>query len=88
MEYLEGEPLRETLERRGVLPVAEVAEILRQAASGLHAAHKLGIIHRDLKPDNIFLTSEDVGVPLVGIGARISHSVLLGEDVGRCGGGS
>ncbi len=59
MEYLEGESLRQALARRGALPVAEVADILRQAARGLNAAHKLGIIHRDLKPDNIFLTYPD-----------------------------
>jgi serine/threonine-protein kinase len=59
MEFLEGESLREALARRGALPVAEVAEILQQAARGLNAAHKLGIIHRDLKPDNIFLTYPD-----------------------------
>ena len=56
MEFLEGESLRQALARRGVLPVAEVAEILQQPARGLNAAHKLGIIHRDLKPDNIFPT--------------------------------
>ena len=56
MEFLEGETLRDVLKRRGALPVAEVAEILEQAAQGLNAAHELGIIHRDLKPDNIFLT--------------------------------
>jgi serine/threonine-protein kinase len=65
MEYLEGETLREVLKRRGALPVTEVAEILRQAARGLNAAHKLGIIHRDLKPDNIFLTWGDEGDPVV-----------------------
>src|ERR1035437_1663796 len=61
MEFLEGESLREVLKRRGALPLAEVAEILQQAARGLNAAHKLGIIHRDLKPDNIFLTHSDDG---------------------------
>jgi eukaryotic-like serine/threonine-protein kinase len=61
MEFLEGESLREALQRRGALPVTEVAEILQQAARGLNAAHKLGIIHRDLKPDNIFLTHGDEG---------------------------
>ena len=67
MEFLEGESLRQTLKRRGQLPVLEVAEILEQAARGLNAAHKLGIIHRDLKPDNIFLTyPDDVGATLVG----------------------
>jgi serine/threonine-protein kinase len=67
MEFLEGESLREVLQRRGALPVAEVAEILQQTARGLNAAHKLGIIHRDLKPDNIFLTypDDDVGAGLV-----------------------
>jgi serine/threonine-protein kinase len=59
MEYLEGEPLRLALRRRGALPVAECAEILQQAARGLNAAHRLGIIHRDLKPDNLFLTRGD-----------------------------
>jgi serine/threonine-protein kinase len=59
MEFLEGESLRQALSRRAALPVAEVAEILQQAARGLNAAHKLGIIHRDLKPDNIFLTYPD-----------------------------
>jgi serine/threonine-protein kinase len=65
MEYLEGEPLRVVLRRRGALPVAECAEILQQAARGLNAAHKLGIIHRDLKPDNLFLTGGDEGELIV-----------------------
>ena len=65
MEYLEGEPLRTTLRRRGALPVAECADILQQTARGLNAAHKLGIIHRDLKPDNIFLTRGDEGELIV-----------------------
>jgi serine/threonine-protein kinase len=67
MEYLEGESLRQILRRRGSLPLPETAEILKQAARGLNAAHRLGIIHRDLKPDNIFLTHDDDGQPLVKI---------------------
>ena len=67
MEYLEGETLRQTLARRGALPAAEAGEILTQAARGLSAAHRLGIIHRDLKPDNLFLTHDDEGRPLVKI---------------------
>jgi serine/threonine-protein kinase len=84
MEYLEGESLRDVLQRRGALPVPEVAEILQQAARGLNAAHKLGIIHRDLKPDNIFLTysDDDVGAPLVGahgVGAGLVPALPLGD---------
>ena len=79
MEFLEGESLAQALTRRGPLPVAEVAEILQQAARGLNAAHKLGIIHRDLKPDNIFLTyQDDAAAPLAG-----AHGALaFPHDVG------
>jgi hypothetical protein len=51
----------------GSLPLPKVAEILQQAARGLHAAHKLEIVHRDLKPDNIFLAQDDEGRLLVKI---------------------
>jgi serine/threonine protein kinase len=80
MEFLEGESLRQALQRRGALPVAEVAEILLQAANGLNAAHELGIIHRDLKPDNIFLTRNRGGklkVKIVDFGiAKLRESAM------------
>jgi len=80
MEYLDGETLRGALDRRGALPLPEVAEILQQAARGLNAAHKLGIIHRDLKPDNIFLTRGDEGelvVKVVDFGiAKLRESAM------------
>jgi eukaryotic-like serine/threonine-protein kinase len=57
MELLEGETLRERLER-GPLPVRKAVEIGTQIAYGLAAAHERGIVHRDLKPDNIFLTKD------------------------------
>jgi serine/threonine-protein kinase len=56
MELLEGETLRERLER-GPLPQEEALESAIQIARGLSAAHGKGFIHRDLKPDNIFLTN-------------------------------
>jgi len=67
MEYLEGETLRQVLEKHGALSLSVCTEILSQIARGLSAAHKLGIIHRDLKPDNIFLTHDDDGRALVKI---------------------
>ncbi len=79
MEFLEGESLRQALTRRGALPVAEVAEILQQAARGLNAAHKLGIIHRDLKPDNIFLTypDEDAVAPVSPPASNVSQPLNI-----------
>ena len=57
MEFIEGETLTRRLEREPVVPAPRVAEIVRQIASGLTAAHELPepVVHRDLKPDNILL---------------------------------
>ena len=93
MEFLEGESLRQAMKRRGPLPVAEVAEILLQAARGLNAAHKLGIIHRDLKPDNIFLTypEDDSVAPVacpdlsVSPPAKVVRAPLVGARNVRAG---
>ncbi len=56
-ELLEGRSLREAL-ADGPLPARKAADIARQVARGLAAAHSKGIVHRDLKPENIFLTDE------------------------------
>jgi serine/threonine-protein kinase len=55
MELLEGENLDEVV-ARGVFPLAEFAQLARQALEGLIAAHHVGLIHRDLKPSNVMLT--------------------------------
>ena len=55
MELLEGESLGDALERRGPLPVEQIASILVPVVSAIGAAHEAGVIHRDLKPENVFL---------------------------------
>ncbi|MGH7530545.1 MAG: serine/threonine-protein kinase [Gemmatimonadales bacterium] len=61
MEFVEGEPLTDMLEREGALPVPRAVSIFLQVAEALQAAHDLGIVHRDLKPDNIMLTRRKGG---------------------------
>ena len=56
-EYLEGQSLREWLDK-GALPVDTALDLSIEVGEALIAAHKAGIIHRDLKPDNIFVTEE------------------------------
>jgi len=56
-ELLEGESLRERLER-GSLDPGEAMRIAAGIAKGLAAAHDRGIVHRDLKPGNVFLTRD------------------------------
>jgi eukaryotic-like serine/threonine-protein kinase len=55
MEYLEGEPLSNMLERGGE-PFHLVLGLIAQAMRGVAEAHRQGIVHRDIKPDNIFLS--------------------------------
>ncbi|MBI3206151.1 MAG: serine/threonine protein kinase [Myxococcales bacterium] len=59
MDWLEGESLRERLDRdRRLAPLAAVT-VARVVLSALVVAHARGIVHRDLKPENIFLLHGD-----------------------------
>jgi len=57
-EFIEGTDLRGLLGVVGLLPPALAALVLREAATGLRAAHERGILHRDLKPANVLLDDE------------------------------
>jgi serine/threonine-protein kinase len=59
MEFLEGQVLRERIERKGHLGYAEAFLVLDQTCAAVQAAHSKGIIHRDLKPDNIWLVKSE-----------------------------
>jgi hypothetical protein len=66
MDLLEGRDLEQIAGDRPV--VAEtVVDWLRQVASPLDRAHRVGIVHRDLKPENLFLTRREDGSPLIKI---------------------
>ena len=53
MEFLEGETLKQRLDRQRVLSVSDALRLLRQVALALQSAHARSVIHRDLKPDKI-----------------------------------
>ncbi|MGD8362947.1 MAG: protein kinase, partial [Gemmatimonadota bacterium] len=55
MPLMEGESLREILDRERELPVDQAVEIARAVAAALDYAHERGVIHRDIKPSNILL---------------------------------
>ena len=55
MEYIDGKTLKQLVQKRGALTVAEVIDIMSQITDGLSQAHDAYIIHRDIKPQNIMI---------------------------------
>ncbi len=55
MDEVDGESLRQRLDREGKLPVAEVTRIVADLAAALDAAGRAGVVHRDVKPENVLL---------------------------------
>ena len=53
--YVDGESLRQLLDREPKLPVNTAIRILTETAGALARAHAAGVIHRDIKPENILL---------------------------------
>jgi serine/threonine-protein kinase len=80
MPLIVGESLRATMERDGAMPVADVQRILREAASGLAAAHDAGIVHRDIKPENVMLEGVEKRVLLMDFGIAKIVGGGAGED--------
>jgi serine/threonine-protein kinase len=64
MDEVEGESLRERLNREGTLPTDEVSRIVADLAAALDAAGRAGVVHRDVKPENVLLESGS-GRPLL-----------------------
>ncbi|MFI3212876.1 MAG: protein kinase [Eubacteriales bacterium] len=69
MEYLDGDNLKQYLEKRGgTLPMAEVTSIMEGLLQGIASIHKQGIIHRDISPDNIYILRDGM-VKILDFGA-------------------
>jgi len=74
MPYVEGESLRDRLNRQKQLPLEDALRIGRHVANALDCAHQLGIVHRDIKPENILLAGDHARVADFGI-ARVASAV-------------
>lgn len=80
MEYLDGENLRERLQRQGAIPLREAVDITLQVLSALEHAHQRNVVHRDIKPENIHLLPDGL-VKLTDFGiARITYEPNITID--------
>lgn len=84
MPYVDGESLRQRLERETQLAVDDAVRIAREVLSALDYAHRHGVVHRDIKPENILIHEEQALVADFGIalavkaagGARMTQTGL------------
>jgi len=83
MPYVEGETLRDKLNRETQLSVEEAVTIAREVAGALDYAHRHGVIHRDIKPENILLHD---GRPMVAdFGIALAVSAAAGGRMTETG---
>lgn len=68
LQFLQGYPLDEYLNKKGTPRLSSSLRIMRETALGLAAAHKLGFIHRDIKPANIWLEAPHGRVKILDFG--------------------
>jgi serine/threonine-protein kinase len=72
MPFVEGESLRQRLDRVHQIPAEDATRLTLEAADALEYAHQHGVIHRDIKPENILLTGNHALVADFGV-AKALH---------------
>jgi eukaryotic-like serine/threonine-protein kinase len=65
MEFIDGATLEDIVARTGPPPLGLGLEMARQSLKALGFLHRRGLIHRDISPDNLMLTRDAEGEPLV-----------------------
>jgi tRNA A-37 threonylcarbamoyl transferase component Bud32/tetratricopeptide (TPR) repeat protein len=71
MPNVEGQSVRDQLDKQGPLPMDVAVQISKEVADALDYAHRHGVVHRDIKPDNIMLHEGHAMVADFGIGKAI-----------------
>jgi eukaryotic-like serine/threonine-protein kinase len=87
MPFVEGESLRDRLNREKQLPVADAVRIAGEVASALDYAHRHNVVHRDIKPENILLHDgralvADFGIALAASRAGGTRMTETGMSLG------
>jgi len=72
MPYIDGESLRQRLQREPQLPLGDALQIAGELADALDHSHAHGLVHRDIKPENILLSGGHALVADFGIARAIA----------------
>jgi serine/threonine-protein kinase len=83
MPYVEGESLRDRLNREKQLPLDDALQFAREVADALSYAHRHDVIHRDIKPENILLEAGHAVIADFGIARAVT--VAGGERLTETG---
>jgi len=76
MPFVEGQSLKDRLQREGPLPVDEAVKIASEAADALAHAHANGVIHRDIKPGNVLVSAGHAVVADFGIASALDDAAV------------
>ncbi len=83
MPFIDGETLRDKLNRETQLGIEEAVKITTEVADALHYAHGENVVHRDIKPENILLHN---GRPMVAdFGIALAVSAAAGGRMTETG---
>jgi Tol biopolymer transport system component/tRNA A-37 threonylcarbamoyl transferase component Bud32 len=74
MPFVEGESLRQRLDKEQQLPISDSVRIATEVASALDYAHRHNVIHRDIKPENILLHDGSAIVADFGIALAVTEA--------------
>ena len=83
MELVSGKTLNELIKEEAPMDYRKAADIAKQVAAGLSAAHKKGIVHRDVKPHNILMTEDGIAkITDFGIAKAVTNTTIVdsGKD--------
>ena len=85
MEYVNGETLKDLIDRKKIISNHDIIDYSIQISQALNQAHSSNIVHRDIKPQNILmdryglLKVTDFGIARVSTNATITYtSSILG----------
>jgi serine/threonine protein kinase len=78
MEYVDGETLKEYIDRKGKLSDLEINSLFAQILNALDYVHKQQLVHRDIKPSN-FMINHDLQIKLMDFGIAKTSDVSSNE---------